>query len=106
MLTKCAKLVEVHLTMLVEHENQHLDRVQAVVEGNGMCAQGSIAASWKRSAIDFGVDPTSNDSPTMRVLRLREPSLPWTQEPDFGLYLNAMTGFFARRMAMAISALD
>jgi hypothetical protein len=42
----------------------------------------------------------------MRVLRLREPSLPWTQEPDFGLYLNAMTGFFARRMAMAISALD
>jgi AraC-like DNA-binding protein len=44
-------------------QNQHLDQVQAVVEGNGTCAEGSIAASWKRSAIDFGVDPASNDSP-------------------------------------------
>lgn len=63
-------LVEVHLKKLVERANQHLDRVQAVVEGNGTCAEGSIAASWKRSAIDFGVDPASNDSP--RILTTGE----------------------------------
>jgi AraC-like DNA-binding protein len=56
--------------MREERANQHLDRVQAVVEGNGTCAVGSIAASWKRSAIDFGVDPASNDSP--RILTTGE----------------------------------
>jgi hypothetical protein len=40
----------VHLTML-EGENQHLDRVQPLVEGDGTCAVGSIAASWKRAAL-------------------------------------------------------
>jgi len=63
-------LVEIHLTMLVKGANQHLDRVQAVVEGNGACAEDSVAASWKRSAIDFGVDPASNDSP--RILTTEE----------------------------------
>jgi AraC-like DNA-binding protein len=56
--------------MREERANQHLDRVQAVVEGNGTCAVGSIAASWKRSAIDFGIDPASNDSP--RILTTGE----------------------------------
>ena len=56
--------------MLVEGENQHLDRVHAVVEGDGACAEASIAASWKRSAIDFGVDPASNDLP--RILTTGE----------------------------------
>ena len=56
--------------MRVDREDQHLDRVQAVVEGNGTDAEGSIAASWKRSAIDFGVDPASNDSP--RILSTGE----------------------------------
>jgi AraC-like DNA-binding protein len=56
--------------MLVEGANQHLDRVQAVVEDNGTCAEGSIAASWKRSAIDFGVNPASDDSP--RILTTGE----------------------------------
>jgi AraC-like DNA-binding protein len=49
--------------MPLERPNQHLDRVQAILEGNDTGAQGSIAASWKRSAIDFGVDPASNESP-------------------------------------------
>jgi len=56
--------------MPVERANQHLDRVQAVVEGNGTCAKGSVAASWKRSAIDLGVDPASNESP--RILTTGE----------------------------------
>jgi AraC-like DNA-binding protein len=56
--------------MREERANQHLDRVQAVVEGSGTCAVGSIAASWKRSAIDFGIDPASNDSP--RILTTGE----------------------------------
>jgi AraC-like DNA-binding protein len=64
------RLVEVHLTMFAKRANQHLDRVQAVVEGNGRCADDSIAASWKRSAVDFGVDPASNDSP--RILTTGE----------------------------------
>lgn len=41
----------------------HLDRVQRVVEGGRTGVEGSISASWKRSAIDFGVDPASNESP-------------------------------------------
>jgi AraC-like DNA-binding protein len=56
--------------MREERADQHLDRVQAVVEGSGTCAVGSIAASWKRSAIDFGIDPASNDSP--RILTTGE----------------------------------
>lgn len=56
--------------MRVERGNQHLDRVQAVIEGNGTCAEGSISASWKRSAIDFGVDPASDESP--QILTTRE----------------------------------
>ena len=56
--------------MLVERANQHLEQVQAAVEGNGTCAEGTISASWKRSAIDFGVDPASNDSP--RILTTTE----------------------------------
>jgi AraC-like DNA-binding protein len=56
--------------MPAERTHQHLDRVQAVVEGNGTCAEGSIAESWKRSAIDFGVDPASDDSP--RILTAGE----------------------------------
>jgi AraC-like DNA-binding protein len=56
--------------MLVERAYQHLERVQAAVEGDGAGAEGSIAASWKRSAIDFGVDPASNDSP--RILTTAE----------------------------------
>jgi len=56
--------------MLVERVNQHLERVQAAVEDNGTCAEGSISASWKRSAIDFGVDPASNDLP--RILTAAE----------------------------------
>jgi AraC-like DNA-binding protein len=56
--------------MPVERTNRHLDRVQAVVEGNDTSAQDSIAASWKRSAIDFGIDPGSNDSP--RILTTGE----------------------------------
>jgi AraC-like DNA-binding protein len=63
-------LVEVHLTMLAKRASQHLDLVQAVVEGNGTCAESSIAASWKRSATEFGVDPASNDSP--RILTAEE----------------------------------
>jgi AraC-like DNA-binding protein len=59
----CEGWSKVHLIMLAERANEHLDRVQAVVEGNGACADDSIAASWKRSAADFGVDPESNDSP-------------------------------------------
>jgi AraC-like DNA-binding protein len=62
--------VEVDLTMPLEPSNQHLDRVQAIVEGNDTGAEGSIAASWKRSAIDFGVDPASKDSP--RILTTGE----------------------------------
>lgn len=59
-------------TMLAERGNQHLDRVQAVVEDedNGTRAESSIAASWKRSAVDFGVDPASNESP--RILTTGE----------------------------------
>jgi AraC-like DNA-binding protein len=49
--------------MPVERTNRHLDRVLAVIEGNDTGAEGSISASWKRSAIDFGVDPASNDAP-------------------------------------------
>ncbi len=56
--------------MLAKRASRHLERVQAVVEGNGTCAEGAIAASWKRSAIDFGVDPASNDSP--RILTTAE----------------------------------
>lgn len=56
--------------MLGEGANQHLDCVQAVIEGNSTCAEGTIATSWKRSAIDFGVDPASNDSP--RILTTEE----------------------------------
>jgi AraC-like DNA-binding protein len=56
--------------MLVDRGNHHLDQVQAVVEGNGTCAEGSISASWKRSAINFGVDPASNHSP--RILTTEE----------------------------------
>jgi AraC-like DNA-binding protein len=56
--------------MLAERANRHLDLVQAVIEGNGTCADGAIADSWKRSAIDFGVDPASNDSP--RILTSAE----------------------------------
>ena len=56
--------------MLVEHPNQHLDRVQSVVEGHGTCADRSIDESWRRSAIGFGVDPASNDSP--RILTTEE----------------------------------
>ena len=63
-------LIEVHLTMLITHGTQHLDRVQAVIEANGTCAEGSISASWKRSAINFGLDPASNDSP--RILTTSE----------------------------------
>jgi len=51
--------------MLEDDSNQHLGQVQAVVEGDGTFAPGSIEASWKRSAIEFGVDPASNDSPTI-----------------------------------------
>jgi AraC-like DNA-binding protein len=58
------------MTMPVEPANQHLDRVQAVVEGKGTCAEDSIAASWKRSAIDFRVDPAANESP--RILTTGE----------------------------------
>jgi AraC-like DNA-binding protein len=71
--------------MLVEPENQHLERVQAAVEGNGTCEEGSIAASWKRSAIDFGVDPASNDSP--RILTTAE--LKDHRERATGLILSA-----------------
>jgi AraC-like DNA-binding protein len=53
-----------------ERADQHLDRVQAVVEGDTASAEGPIAASWKRSAIDFGVDPASNDAP--RILTAGE----------------------------------
>ena len=56
--------------MPVEREKRHLERVHAVVEGNGTCAHDSISASWKRSAIDFGVDPASNGAP--RILTTRE----------------------------------
>jgi AraC-like DNA-binding protein len=56
--------------MLVERANQHLERVQATVEGDAAGAEGSISASWKRSAIDFGVDPASTDSP--RILTSAE----------------------------------
>lgn len=56
--------------MLLEREDQHLDRVQAVVDGDETCAEGSISASWKRSAIEFGVDPASNQSP--RILAAEE----------------------------------
>jgi AraC-like DNA-binding protein len=56
--------------MRIARANQHLHRVQAVVEGNGRSAEGPISASWKRSAIEFGVDPASNDSP--RILTAGE----------------------------------
>ena len=71
--------------MLIERENQHLERVQAAVEGNGTGAEGSISASWKRSAIDFGVDPASNDSP--RILTTTE--LKDHREKATGLILTA-----------------
>jgi AraC-like DNA-binding protein len=63
-------LIEVHPTMREERGNRHLDRVQAVIEGNGARAESSISASWKRSGIDFGVDPASNESP--RILTTGE----------------------------------
>src|SRR5579871_6456618 len=56
--------------MPVERPNQHLDRVQAVLEGSGGSAEASIASSWKRSGIDFRVDPASNELP--RILTTEE----------------------------------
>ena len=56
--------------MAVEREDQHIERVHAVTEGNDTSADNTIAASWRRSAIDFGVDPASNDAP--RILTTEE----------------------------------
>src|SRR5581483_7416495 len=55
--------------------DHHLDRVQAVIEGggpenDGTPADGPISASWKRSAIEFGIDPASNEAP--RILTIGE----------------------------------
>src|SRR5262249_30538877 len=57
-------------TMAVERAHQHLDQVQAVVEGKDACVDASIATSWKRSAIDFAIDPASKDTP--RILTAGE----------------------------------
>jgi AraC-like DNA-binding protein len=43
--------------------DQHLARVSAVIDGNGSAVQGAISASWKRSANNFGIDPTSDEPP-------------------------------------------
>src|SRR5215469_10177464 len=59
-----------HPKMPVKRPNEHLDRVQAVVEGNSTGDERLIDASWRRSAIDFGVDPASTDSP--RILTTGE----------------------------------
>src|SRR5215472_16396517 len=54
----------------MERSDDHLDRVQAVVEGDGIGTEDSISASWKRSANDFGIDPASKDAP--RILTAGE----------------------------------
>ncbi len=56
--------------MRKDRGNHHLDRVQAVLEGGGTRAEDAISASWKRSAIEFGVDPASNEVP--RILTVGE----------------------------------
>lgn len=97
------RLVGADLTVFVERENEHLDRVQAVLEGNGRYAEGSISASWKRSANDFGVDPASNDAP--RILtpeelrghreRAQEITLTAREELDQLFRISRLAGYVA-----------
>lgn len=67
---RAPRLIEVNQRMPADRRNGHLDRVLAAVENNDAGAEDSISASWKRSAIDFGVDPASNDAP--RILTAEE----------------------------------
>src|ERR1700730_338417 len=49
---------------------EHVSRVHALVGGSGAHREGTVSASWKRSATGYKVDPASNEPP--RVLTVAE----------------------------------
>src|SRR4051812_28331822 len=43
--------------------DKHLERLKLIVDGQEFAEEDAIASSWKRSAVDLGVDPESNEAP-------------------------------------------